>query len=89
MWSQSLRGFHAAMKPMNCKTMISGPGVVRRAQSVNGLRGVSHAAESRSFASPLRDVGQHGVSAAESDERGLREKAVLLCVKLSAAPRRE
>ena len=75
------------MKPTNCSTMISGPGVVSampRPSSISpGLEPVVV------LDRLLRHVGQHGVGAAEGDHRHLAEEDSDLAEHVGAAERGE
>ena len=76
------------MKPTNCKTMISGPGVVSASARPSTACDVRQPAVGADRG--LRHVGEHGVGPAESDERGLREEEVLLRMQAApAAPRHQ
>ena len=75
------------MKPTNWVTMMSGPG-----------RGLGHAEAVQHLARPepvvvldrlLRDVGQHGVGAAEGDDRHLGEEEGDLAERVAGAERQQ
>ena len=59
------------MKPTNCTTMISGPGVVSAIPSPSSICRLEPAVLLDRL---LRHVGQHGVGAAEGDDRRLAEE---------------
>ena len=66
--------FQPAMKPMNCSTITSGPGVV--SASASPATDCSAVSQPRSSTRCCRHVAEHGIGAAERDQRRLREKEI-------------
>ena len=63
---------NAAMKPTNCSTMMSGPGVVSAMPSPSSISPGRQPVQRLDHL--LRDIGEHRVGAAEGHDRHLREE---------------